>query len=50
MQYKSPVVAIIGIEVGKSVLFMLPALVSSRVSIIVILLVALRFDIKEQCK
>jgi superfamily II DNA helicase RecQ len=50
MQHKSPVVAIIGIEAGKSVLFMLPASVSSRVSIIVMLLVALRFDIKEQCE
>jgi superfamily II DNA helicase RecQ len=50
MQHKSSVVAIIGIGVGKSVLFMLPALVSSRVSIIVVLLVALRFNIKERCE
>jgi superfamily II DNA helicase RecQ len=47
MQYKSPVVAIIDIGVGKSILFILPAFVSSRVTIIVVLLVALRFDIKE---
>jgi superfamily II DNA helicase RecQ len=49
MQYKSPVVAIIGIGVGKSVLFMLPASVSSGVTIVVVPLVALRFDMKERC-
>jgi superfamily II DNA helicase RecQ len=47
MQYKSSVVAIIGTEAGKSVLFILLASVFSRVTIIVMLLVALRFDIKE---
>jgi superfamily II DNA helicase RecQ len=47
MQYKSSVVVIIGIGVGKSVLFMLLASVSSGVTIVVMLLVALRFDIKE---
>jgi superfamily II DNA helicase RecQ len=50
MQHKSPVVVIIGTGVGKSVLFMLPALVSSGVTIVVVLLVALRFDIKERCE
>jgi superfamily II DNA helicase RecQ len=50
MQHKSPVVAIIGTGAGKSVLFILPASVSSRVTIIVVLLVALRFDMKERCK
>jgi hypothetical protein len=40
---------IIGIEVGKSVLFILLASVSSRVTIVVVLLVALRFNIKERC-
>jgi superfamily II DNA helicase RecQ len=49
MQHKSPIVAIIGIEAGKSVLFILPASVSSGVTIIVVLLVVLRFNIKEQC-
>jgi superfamily II DNA helicase RecQ len=49
MQYKSLVVAIIGIGAGKSVLFMLLASVSSGVTIVVVLLVALRFDIKERC-
>jgi superfamily II DNA helicase RecQ len=50
IQHKSPVVAIIGTEAGKSVLFMLPASVSSRVTIMVVPLVALRFNIKDQCK
>jgi superfamily II DNA helicase RecQ len=49
MQHKSPIVAIIGTGAGKSVLFILPASVSSRVTIVVVLLVALRFNIKEQC-
>jgi hypothetical protein len=35
------VVAIMGIEAGKSILFMLLASVSSRVTIVVVLLVAL---------
>jgi superfamily II DNA helicase RecQ len=50
MQHKSPVVAIMGIGAGKSVLFMLLALVSSGVTIVVVLLVALRFDMKERCE
>jgi superfamily II DNA helicase RecQ len=50
MQHKSPVVAIISTGAGKSVLFMLPASVSSKVTIIVVLLVALRFNIKERCE
>jgi superfamily II DNA helicase RecQ len=41
MQYKSFVVAIIGIGVVKSVLFILPAFVFSGVTIVVVLLVAL---------
>jgi superfamily II DNA helicase RecQ len=49
MQHKSPVVAIIGIEAGKSVLFILPTSVSSRVTIVVVPLVALQFDMKERC-
>jgi hypothetical protein len=40
-------VVIIGIGVSKSVLFILLASMSSRVTIIVVLLVALRFNIKE---
>jgi superfamily II DNA helicase RecQ len=50
MQHKSLVVAIIGTGAGKSVLFMLPALVLSRVTIVVVPLVALRFNIKDWCK
>jgi hypothetical protein len=49
MQHKSSIIAIIGIEAGKSVLFILLASISSRVTIIVMLLVALQFNIKEQC-
>jgi superfamily II DNA helicase RecQ len=49
MQHKSPVVAIMGTGAGKSVLFMLPASVSSGVTIVVVPLVALRFDMKERC-
>jgi hypothetical protein len=49
MQHKSPIVAIIGIGVGKSVLFILPTSIFSRVTIIVVLLVVLQFNIKEQC-
>jgi superfamily II DNA helicase RecQ len=50
MQHKSLVVAIIGTGAGKSVLFMLPASVSSGVTIVVVLLVALRFNMKDWCK
>jgi superfamily II DNA helicase RecQ len=49
MQHKSPVVAIIDIEAGKSILFILLASISSGVTIIVMLLVILQFNIKEQC-
>jgi superfamily II DNA helicase RecQ len=47
MQHKSLVVAIIGTGAGKSVLFILLALVLSRVIIVVVLLVALQFNIKD---
>jgi superfamily II DNA helicase RecQ len=50
MQHKSPVVAIMGTGAGKSVLFMLPASVSSGVTIVVVPLVALRFDMRERCE
>jgi superfamily II DNA helicase RecQ len=50
MQHKSPVVAIMGTGAGKSVLFMLPASVSSGVTIVVVPLVALRFDMKDRCE
>jgi superfamily II DNA helicase RecQ len=48
MQYKSPVVAIIGIGASKSILFILLASVSSSVTIIVVPLVTLQFNIKER--
>jgi superfamily II DNA helicase RecQ len=38
-----------GTGAGKSVLFMLPVSVLSGVTIVVVLLVALRFDMKERC-
>lgn len=44
MQHKSLVVVIIGTEAGKSVLFMLLASVLSRLTIVVVPLVALRID------
>lgn len=50
MQHRSPVVAIMGTGAGKSVLFMLPASVSSGVTIVVVPLVALRFNMRERCK
>ncbi|KAL6154871.1 hypothetical protein ACJQWK_00892 [Exserohilum turcicum] len=49
MRYESPVVAIMGTRAGKSVLFMLPASVSTKVTVVVVPLVALRFDIKARC-
>jgi superfamily II DNA helicase RecQ len=49
MQHKSLVVVIISIEVGKSMLFILPTFVSSGVTIVVVPLVTLRFDMKERC-
>jgi superfamily II DNA helicase RecQ len=50
MQHKSPVVVIMGTGAGKSVLFMLPASVSSGLTIVVVPLVALRMDMKERCE
>jgi hypothetical protein len=50
MQHRSPVVAIMGTGAGKSILFMLPASVSSGVTVVVVPLVALRFDMKERCQ
>jgi superfamily II DNA helicase RecQ len=50
MQHKSLVVAIMGTGAGKSVLFMLPALVLSGVTIVVVPLVALRFNMKDRCE
>ncbi|KAI1676246.1 Superfamily II DNA helicase [Pyrenophora tritici-repentis] len=49
MRYESPVVVIMGTGAGKSVLFMLPASVSTGVTVVVVPLVALRFDMKARC-
>jgi superfamily II DNA helicase RecQ len=49
MQHKSPVVAIMGTGAGKSILFMLPASVSSGVTVVVVPLVSLREDMKARC-
>jgi superfamily II DNA helicase RecQ len=48
MQHKSLVVVIWGIGAGKNVLFMSSASVSSRLTIVVVPLVALRFDMEER--
>jgi superfamily II DNA helicase RecQ len=50
MQGKSPVVVVMGTGAGKSVLFMLPASVSSGVTIVVVPLIALRFNMRERCE
>jgi superfamily II DNA/RNA helicase len=47
MQQKSPIVAIMGTGSGKSLLFMLPASVSSGITIVVVPLLSLRGNIKE---
>jgi len=49
MQHKSPVVAIMGTGAGKSILFMLPASVSSGVTVVIVPLVSLREDMKARC-
>ncbi|KAL6149848.1 hypothetical protein ACJQWK_02984 [Exserohilum turcicum] len=49
MRYESPVVVIMGTGASKSVLFMLPASVSTGVTVVVVPLVALRFDMKARC-
>ena len=49
MQQKSPVVVIIGTGAGKSMTFMLPAACSTGVTIVVVPLVSLRGDLKDQC-
>lgn len=49
MQHKSPVVCIMGTGAGKSVLFMLPASVSSGVTVVVVPLVSLREDMRKRC-
>lgn len=50
MRHESPVVAIMGTGGGKSVLFMLPALVSTGVTVVVVPLISLREDMKARCE
>ena len=47
---KSPVVVIMGTGAGKSILFMLPASVSSGVTIVIVPLVSLRENMKQRCE
>lgn len=49
MQQKSPVVAIMGIGMGKSLTFMLPALTSTGVTIVVVPILALKNNLKDRC-
>jgi len=46
MQHKSPIVAIIGIGISKSILFILLVSILSSVTIVIVLLVLLQEDIK----
>ena len=50
MRQKSLVIVVMGTGAGKSILFILPALYSIKVIIVVILLISLRGDIKTQYK
>ena len=47
MQQKSPVVVVMGINIGKSILFILPASCSMGVTVVVVPLILLRGDIKR---
>jgi superfamily II DNA/RNA helicase len=49
MQQKSPVVVIMGTGTGKSLMFMLPALTSTGVTVVVVPLLALQSDLKDRC-
>jgi len=49
MWQKSPVVSIMGTGAGKSILFMLPAFVSSGVSVVITPLISLREDMHDRC-
>ena len=51
MQHRSSVVAVMGISVGKSVLFMLPVAASRLgVTIVMVPLDSLRFNIVDRCR
>ena len=49
MQQRSPVVAIMGTGMGKSLSFMLPALTSTGATVVVVPLLALKNDLKDRC-
>jgi superfamily II DNA helicase RecQ len=49
MQQKSLVVVIIGTGTGKTLVFMLPALTSTGVTVVVVPLLALKSDLKDRC-
>ena len=50
IQQKSLVVVVMGTSMGKNILFILPALYSTGVTVIVIPLILLKGDIKRQYK
>ena len=48
---KSPILAIIAIRAGKSIAFLLPAAaVSNRITVVIVLLLALRDDLCRRCE
>jgi superfamily II DNA helicase RecQ len=49
MQQKSPIVAVMGTGSGKSLAFMLPALTSTGVTVLVVPLVALKNNLRDRC-
>jgi superfamily II DNA helicase RecQ len=49
MQQKSLVVIIIGTSTGKTLVFMLLALTSTGVTVVVVPLLALKSDLKDRC-
>jgi superfamily II DNA helicase RecQ len=49
MQQKSPIIVIISTGAGKSMLFTLPASCLTGLTVVVVLLVSLRGDMKNQC-
>lgn len=49
MQQKSPIVAIMGTGMGKSLSFMLPALTLTGVTVVVVPILALKNNLKDRC-
>jgi superfamily II DNA helicase RecQ len=49
MSGQSPVIYVMGTSSGKSLLFMLPAFSSSGTTIVIVLIIALREDMKRRC-